>query len=25
GMGGIQYTMHEMTREKLMVIKSDML
>ncbi len=22
GMGGIQYTMHEMTREKLMVIKS---
>ncbi len=25
GMGGIQYTMHEMTREKLMVIKSDVL
>jgi len=22
GMGGIQYSMHEMTREKLMVIKS---
>lgn len=25
GMGGIPYTMHEMTREKLMVIKSDVL
>jgi len=25
GMGGIQYSMHEMTREKLMVIKSDSL
>ena len=25
GMGGIQYSMHEMTREKLMVIKSDVL
>lgn len=25
GMGGIQYTMHEMTREKLMLIKSDVL
>ena len=25
GMGGIPYTMHEMTREKLMVIKSNML
>ena len=25
GMGGIQYTMHEMTREKLMVIKSNYL
>jgi len=25
GMGGIPYTMHEMTREKLMVIKSDLL
>jgi len=25
GMGGIQYSMHEMTREKLMVIKSDIL
>jgi len=25
GMGGIQYTMHEMTREKLMVIKSNVL
>jgi acyl-CoA reductase-like NAD-dependent aldehyde dehydrogenase len=25
GMGGIQYTMHEMTREKLMVIKSKIL
>ncbi|MFQ6677822.1 MAG: aldehyde dehydrogenase family protein [Fidelibacterota bacterium] len=25
GMGGIQYSMHEMTREKMMVIKSDVL
>ena len=25
GMGGIQYSMHEMTREKLMVIKSGVL
>ena len=25
GMGGIQYSMHEMTREKLMVIKSNLL
>ena len=25
GMGGIQYSMHEMTREKLMVIKSTIL
>ncbi|MGB1317420.1 MAG: aldehyde dehydrogenase family protein, partial [Flavobacteriales bacterium] len=25
GMGGIQYSMHEMTREKLMVIKSNVL
>jgi acyl-CoA reductase-like NAD-dependent aldehyde dehydrogenase len=25
GMGGIQYSMHEMTREKLMVIKSKVL
>jgi acyl-CoA reductase-like NAD-dependent aldehyde dehydrogenase len=25
GMGGIPYTMHEMTREKLMVLKSDVL
>ena len=25
GMGGIQYSMHEMTREKMMVIKSDIL
>ena len=25
GMGGIQYSMHEMTREKLMVIKSTVL
>ncbi len=25
GMGGIQYPMHEMTREKLMVIKSNVL
>lgn len=25
GMGGIQYTMHEMTREKMLVIKSDVL
>jgi len=25
GMGGIPYTMHEMTREKLMVFKSDVL
>ena len=25
GMGGIQYSMHEMTREKMIVIKSDVL
>jgi len=25
GMGGIQYSMHEMTREKMLVIKSDVL
>ncbi|MBT8114514.1 MAG: aldehyde dehydrogenase family protein, partial [Arenicella sp.] len=25
GMGGIQYSMHEMTREKMLVIKSNVL